>query len=110
MSGVFVDLQRAFDTVIHNILLSKLEYYGTRGPINSWFNLYNRKQIVTINGNESEIKLLKQDVPQGSILGPLLFRLYIIYLNISIKKILKYIILLTIPIFIELNEDLKHLN
>ena len=57
LSGVFVDLEKAFGTVNRNILLSKLEYYGMRGPINTWLKsyLYNRKQIVTINGYESEI-------------------------------------------------------
>ena len=88
VTGVFVDLQKAFDTVNHNILLSKLKYYGIRGPINSWFKsyLYNRKQIVTINGYKSEIKVLNHSVPQGSVLGPLLFLLYINNLNISIQN------------------------
>ena len=78
-SGIFVDLQKAFDTVNHEILLSKLEYYGFRGIINDWFRSYlqERKQKVCINGFESEIKTIHHGVPQGSVLGPILFLLYI---------------------------------
>ena len=77
--GIFVDLQKAFDTVNHKILLHKLNYYGFRGIINDWFRsyLHERKQKVCINGFESEIKLLHHGVPQGSVLGPILFLLYI---------------------------------
>ena len=77
--GIFVDLQKAFDTVNHEILLCKLNYYGFRGIINDWFRsyLYERKQKVCINGFESETKILHHGVPQGSVLGPILFLLYI---------------------------------
>ena len=86
--GVFIDLQKAFDTVDHNILLDKLNYYGARGTINSWFRsyLYNRKQIVSINGFKSNSKVIKYGVPQGSVLGPLLFLIYINDLYMSIKN------------------------
>ena len=71
--GIFVDLQKAFDTVNHEILLEKLNYYGVRGTVNNWFKSYleDRKQIVSINGYESDIKIIKHGVPQGSVLGPL---------------------------------------
>ena len=78
-AGVFVDLKKAFDTVDHNILLEKLDYYGIRGVAKDWFCSYldNRKQYVTLNGSNSSIKTLSTGVPQGSVLGPLLFLIYI---------------------------------
>ena len=77
--GIFVDLQKAFDTVNHEILLKKLDHYGLRGATNSWFESYlnNRKQVVSINGINSETRIMKHGVPQGSVLGPLLFLIYI---------------------------------
>ena len=73
--GTFIDLQKAFDTVDHTILLKKLENYGVRGLSNEWFQSYlsNRKQYVSINGFESNIQNISIGVPQGSVLGPLLF-------------------------------------
>ena len=78
-AGVFVDLKKAFDTVDHNILLEKLDYYGIRGVAKDWFCSYldNRKQYVTLNGSNSSIKTILTGVPQESVLGPLLFLIYI---------------------------------
>jgi len=76
---IFLDLRKAFDTVDHKILLSKLEQYGCRGITLQFFASYlaNRKQYVKINNSESPLQEIKFGVPQGSILGPLLFLLYI---------------------------------
>ena len=77
--GVFLDFSKAFDTVNHDILLKKLEKYGIQGAALDWFTNYlsNRLQYVTYNGAKSKREIIKCGVPQGSILGPLLFLVYI---------------------------------
>ena len=71
--GIFIDFRKAFDTVNHEILLTTLEHYGIRGNMLDWFKSYlsNRRQYVTINGKSC-------GVPQGSVLGPLLFLLLVL--------------------------------
>ena len=89
--GIFIDLRKAFDTVNHDILLLKLEHYGIRDNMLNWFKPYlsNRKQYVFLNGESSEVKDITCGVPQGSVLVPLLFLLYINDLP-NISKVLDF--------------------
>jgi len=77
--AIFCDLRKAFDTVDHSILLEKLKNLGVRGVEWLWFKNYlsNRKQFVNIDGTNSTLLDIILGVPQGSILGPLLFLIYI---------------------------------
>ena len=76
---MFIDLKKVFDTVNHKILLEKLKLYGIRGTPLSWFESYlkDRKQRVSIGGMYSSERVINTGVPQGSILGPILFIVYI---------------------------------
>ena len=77
--GLFIDLSKAFDTIDHEKLLIKLEYYGIRGICLELIKNYltNRQQYTEFNGTQSDLSLIYYGIPQGSVLGPLLFLIYI---------------------------------
>ena len=107
--GIFIDLKKAFDTVNHTILLKKLEHYGIRGIPLKWFESYllNRKQYVSINGYSSEELILRHGVPQGSVLGPLLFLIFINDLPNVSKHLIFYLFADDINIYFESTDLLQ---
>ena len=99
--AVLCDLSKAFDVIDHKILLKKMEKYGIRGIANDWFRNYlpDRTQFVEINGIQSQKVPIQIGVPQGSILGPLLYLIYMsMILEIRVQAM--YCLLQTTPHYI----------
>ena len=92
--GIFIDLQKAFDTVNHRILLSKMEHYGIRGCALEWLKSYlrNRKLYASVNGSNSILLPIACGVPQGSVLGQLIFLIYINDLPNASRKLTFYLV------------------
>ena len=108
---MFIDLSKAFNTISHNILLSKLDNLGLRGIAKSWFESYltDRKQYMELYDNKSPLVNITCGVPQVSIMGPILFLIYVNDISNSTNiKILAYHHAPALPkLYSKMNQELE---
>ena len=109
--GIFLDFSKAFDTVNHDILFDQFSFYGIRGLPLDWLKNYflNRFQYVDYNGSSSFYNTIKCGVSQGSILGPLLFLIYINYIC-NASEFLEFILFADDTNLFLSHDDLSYLN
>ena len=91
VDAIYLDFQKAFDTVPHHRLITKLKGYGISGNILEWIKnfLSERKQKVVLNGSNSKWTDVTSGIPHGSVLGPILFTIYINYLSVVVQNVAK---------------------